>query len=674
MINMEKILEDIEMAKEKGQEAGTTDPSDNKINLDKYLSEYDVPVKKKERQNKKTLYILEHCLFDQSHTGKDAAIIQHDDGRLGYHCFHDSCSDKHWKDARRIISGDDPLSPNANHIELNGHEGESLNPAWEYVKGTFPYQSDFPWGIFPPAIADSLRACAESCATSSTSLAGTAFAILASPLGRMVLVSPKAGWEEPLLVWTSDIRESGEGKTPGMNLLARPLHHAQLKSDQDFEREKELWEQTPKKDRGPEPKWSRSYFASALTLEGLRTALQEGLGGLVCTFNELSAFITSQGQYKGGKGDDREAWLVIFDGKPTRVLRAGKSLTIPESSVSIVGGIQPEVFKAVFSDKNGLYLTDGTIFRFLLTYEPSRNFELTRFTWSEQHRAAWEGLVNKALKWADTRFESGDGPLTLRFSDSAWDCFADFRNRTFAARDSFPPAFRGFIPKAASYVLRIAGLLHVMEQLSNGEDISPVVDLEIVRMAITAVSFYLGHILEALRLLNGEQTSIQQRDDEKYIISALENLSGKAARQGYITVQNIANSYNASTGGAVNARKMGDILLKNGLPTVDVPGHCRGVFLSEIRNFLDRHPRHPQSAAYQDITSWTSEKRHPRHPCNDNSSKDIGDIPKATSPAECLDNSGVRDIRDIRDIVSKQTKKNQPTTPDLDVDLREVIL
>jgi len=129
MIKMEKILEDIEMAKEKGQEAATSDPSKNKLNLNKYLSEYGVSVKKKERQNEKTLYILEHCLFDKSHTGKDAAIIQHDDGRLGYHCFHDSCSDKHWKDARRIISGDDPLFPNANHIELVRPEKYGLQPA-----------------------------------------------------------------------------------------------------------------------------------------------------------------------------------------------------------------------------------------------------------------------------------------------------------------------------------------------------------------------------------------------------------------------------------------------------------------------------------------------------------------------------------------------------------------
>ena len=51
-------------------------------------------------------YVLEHCLFDESHKGKDAAIFQKPDGSLGYKCFHNSCSDKHWKDVRLLFEPD----------------------------------------------------------------------------------------------------------------------------------------------------------------------------------------------------------------------------------------------------------------------------------------------------------------------------------------------------------------------------------------------------------------------------------------------------------------------------------------------------------------------------------------------------------------------------------------
>lgn len=47
-----------------------------------------------------TKYILEHCLFDDSHRGKDAVIFQRDNGAIAYHCFHSHCSHYTWKDVR----------------------------------------------------------------------------------------------------------------------------------------------------------------------------------------------------------------------------------------------------------------------------------------------------------------------------------------------------------------------------------------------------------------------------------------------------------------------------------------------------------------------------------------------------------------------------------------------
>lgn len=47
-----------------------------------------------------TKYILDHCPFDESHKGKDAMIFRGRSGAIGFHCFHDSCADKTWKDVR----------------------------------------------------------------------------------------------------------------------------------------------------------------------------------------------------------------------------------------------------------------------------------------------------------------------------------------------------------------------------------------------------------------------------------------------------------------------------------------------------------------------------------------------------------------------------------------------
>ena len=75
-----------------------------KFDLQKFISDHNIPVKSIENTPNGTVkYVLEHCLFDESHKGKDAAIFQKPDGTCGYKCFHNSCSNKHWKDVRLLF-------------------------------------------------------------------------------------------------------------------------------------------------------------------------------------------------------------------------------------------------------------------------------------------------------------------------------------------------------------------------------------------------------------------------------------------------------------------------------------------------------------------------------------------------------------------------------------------
>lgn len=77
-----------------------------RFDLNSWISSHEIPVKKKEAWSGGTKWILEHCLFDESHMGKDAAIIQTNDGRIGYNCFHNSCADYHWHDVRLMFEPD----------------------------------------------------------------------------------------------------------------------------------------------------------------------------------------------------------------------------------------------------------------------------------------------------------------------------------------------------------------------------------------------------------------------------------------------------------------------------------------------------------------------------------------------------------------------------------------
>ena len=74
--------------------------STEKFNLDAFLEKHNIKVVRVENITGGKKYILEHCLFNDSHTGKDAVIFQRDSGEIAYHCFHQSCSQYGWKDVR----------------------------------------------------------------------------------------------------------------------------------------------------------------------------------------------------------------------------------------------------------------------------------------------------------------------------------------------------------------------------------------------------------------------------------------------------------------------------------------------------------------------------------------------------------------------------------------------
>jgi putative DNA primase/helicase len=82
------------------------------VDVGKYLAHYGREVVEvKDRGEKGIWYNLVKCEFEPNHGSREAAIIQKPDGSLGYSCYHDSCTDRTWQQARFLISGTDSLAP-----------------------------------------------------------------------------------------------------------------------------------------------------------------------------------------------------------------------------------------------------------------------------------------------------------------------------------------------------------------------------------------------------------------------------------------------------------------------------------------------------------------------------------------------------------------------------------
>lgn len=86
--------------------------NESQLDVSAYLSAHGCEVlKESSGPGGSILYCLNHCVFDPNHTPNEAAIGQQPGGKLFYQCFHDSCQDRTWQDARQLISGNRKLGP-----------------------------------------------------------------------------------------------------------------------------------------------------------------------------------------------------------------------------------------------------------------------------------------------------------------------------------------------------------------------------------------------------------------------------------------------------------------------------------------------------------------------------------------------------------------------------------
>lgn len=80
--------------------------STEKFDLDAFIEKHNIAVKRVDVVAGGKKYVLDHCLFNDQHRGKDAVIFQRDSGAIAYHCFHNSCSQYTWRDVRLMFEPD----------------------------------------------------------------------------------------------------------------------------------------------------------------------------------------------------------------------------------------------------------------------------------------------------------------------------------------------------------------------------------------------------------------------------------------------------------------------------------------------------------------------------------------------------------------------------------------
>lgn len=94
------------MYPEEEQPSRENNYSVERFDLEAFLQKHNIEVTKVDKVAGGKKYVLKHCIFNHSHTGKDAVIFQRDSGQIAYHCFHSSCQQYSWRDVRLTFEPD----------------------------------------------------------------------------------------------------------------------------------------------------------------------------------------------------------------------------------------------------------------------------------------------------------------------------------------------------------------------------------------------------------------------------------------------------------------------------------------------------------------------------------------------------------------------------------------
>jgi hypothetical protein len=305
--------------------------------------------------------------------------------------------------------------------------------------------------------------------------------VLGSCIGRKRSISPKEGWKEYPLLWAAVMAESGERKTPALKEVSEPLRFKQKTLKQELAKDIAERKRKPLKDRG-KPPHPKQTFTTDATVEALKEVLEANPDGICYLADELSGWIRSMGQYKGGRGDDRQHWLSIHSGWTTVCNRVGKPpIVLTDPFIAVSGGIQPGRIGDVLDDRQD----DGGPARILLSYpSPIENTDWTED--SVQHTVKYKKICD--YLWD---LPAVDTPMTL--SNEAKDAWIEWVN--VHRKEEVQRNLKAVWSKAEGHCLRLALILYLVSQACNEPTDCNIgmIDRKSVSGAIRLIDYFKKH-------------------------------------------------------------------------------------------------------------------------------------------------------------------------------------
>jgi len=407
---------------------------------------------------------------------------------------------------------------------------------------------DFPIDIYPEKMQAFLIECSETLGDIVDYTGSALLWLISLSVGNSFKIEVKHGWTEGGSVWISLVGKAGIGKTPSLNRIVAPLKQVNQREFKKYLKEYNEWKQfddLPAKEKGgaegPAKPRNSQFISTDITVEALIQLHQESDNAVGVYKDELSGWIKDMNKYRDGS--DLEFWLSAWAGESVVLNRVTRdSNFIDKPCLPVLGGIQPSVFDAFYTEENK---DNGFMDRMLLAFP---DFRVSYWNEKEicKEDIKWynESMVSFFNYIRNSIYRDNNGDIMshlLSWSKEAkaeWiKIFNEITSKQMSDEEN--EYLKSMYPKQIGYIARFSMLLHVFNSFF---------DESIPKFEVQKKS-----VLDAKKLSDYFVGSAK-----KVRFDSVENKEVSATIKGDTTAEKIVNAYKSDP--EVNKTKLAEKL------------------------------------------------------------------------------------------------------------------
>lgn len=355
------------------------------------------------------------------------------------------------------------------------------DPDWSVLDDRRGELPEFPTDAFTPPIREWLERAAHGAGVHPDHVAVPLLGVASSLIGTARRVRASRSWSEPTTLWTTIVANSGDRKTPGLNVIRRALDQIERDQAAAVASARLAHETRAQKSKEAAKKWKEEraaalegkpprepptmplealdpgefieprLYATDPTIERLAALLRVRPRGMMLIRDELAGLFANMGRYSGGS--DRPFWLEAWVGGRHVVERVSGAVVVDHLLVGVIGGFQPDKLARAFAGDE-----DGMSGRFLFGWPSVPGYRPLTDEVAEvepEIQSALTALIRLPAEDADGTFAVQERPL----SAEARGAFEQYRKLVDQAKHALDGIERQWLAKSETQVLRLAATL-----------------------------------------------------------------------------------------------------------------------------------------------------------------------------------------------------------------------